>query len=81
MILRITAIEDSTLLEWIAEFANNIDESMWFLLLFMFELERQLAVVDLAEAAIWLLILLAIEMNISEWRGELLEKREDSEPA
>jgi hypothetical protein len=54
---------------------------MWFLLLFMFELERQLAVVDLAEAAIWLLILLAIEMNISEWRGELLEKREDSEPA
>jgi hypothetical protein len=69
------------LLEWIAEFANNIDESMWFLLLFMFELERQLAVVDLAEAAIWLLILLAIEMNISEWRGELLEKREDSEPA
>lgn len=30
---------ESTLLDWTAEFATSIDESAWFLLLFMFELE------------------------------------------
>ncbi len=29
----------STFLDWTSEFANSIDESAWFLLLFMFELE------------------------------------------
>lgn len=29
----------STFLDWTAEFANSIDESAWFILLFMFELE------------------------------------------
>ena len=29
----------STFLDWASEFANSIDESAWFLLLFMFELE------------------------------------------
>ena len=30
---------ESTFLDWTSEFANSIDESAWFLLLFMFELE------------------------------------------
>jgi len=30
---------DSTLFEWAREFATSIDESAWFILLFMFELE------------------------------------------
>lgn len=34
-----TLNEGSTLLEWTSEFANSIDETAWFLLLFMFELE------------------------------------------
>ena len=29
----------STFFDWTSEFANSIDESAWFLLLFMFELE------------------------------------------
>ena len=29
----------STFLDWTSEFANSIDETGWFLLLFMFELE------------------------------------------
>ena len=29
----------STFLDWTSEFATSIDESAWFLLLFMFELE------------------------------------------
>ena len=31
--------ESSTLLDWTSEFANSIDETAWFALLFMFELE------------------------------------------
>lgn len=34
-----TLHEGSTLLDWTSEFATSIDESAWFLLLFMFELE------------------------------------------
>ena len=30
---------ESTILDWMSEFATSIDESAWFLLLFMFELE------------------------------------------
>lgn len=30
---------ESTLLDWTSEFATSIDESAWFVLLFMFELE------------------------------------------
>lgn len=34
-----TLAADSTLLDWTSEFATSIDESAWFILLFMFELE------------------------------------------
>jgi len=34
-----TLTADSTFLDWTAEFATSIDESAWFILLFMFELE------------------------------------------
>jgi hypothetical protein len=34
-----TLTADSTFLDWTSEFATSIDESGWFLLLFMFELE------------------------------------------
>ncbi len=34
-----TLTADSTLLDWTNEFANTIDESAWFMLLFTFELE------------------------------------------
>ncbi len=34
-----TLTADSTFLDWTGEFATSIDESAWFLLLFMFELE------------------------------------------
>ena len=34
-----TLTADSTFLDWTREFATSIDESAWFLLLFMFELE------------------------------------------
>lgn len=34
-----TLHEGSTLLDWTSEFATSLDESAWFLLLFMFELE------------------------------------------
>ena len=34
-----TLTAESTFLEWASEFATSIDESAWFLLLFMFELE------------------------------------------
>mgnify|MGYP001815973124 CR=1 FL=1 len=34
-----TLTSDSTFLDWTAEFATSIDESAWFILLFMFELE------------------------------------------
>jgi len=34
-----TLTADSTFLDWTSEFATSIDESAWFLLLFMFELE------------------------------------------
>ena len=82
----------STILDWTSEFATTIDESAWFLLLFMFELEtnvvddkywkgwlvqdpmvsdmaglsleRDLAWVDLIEVVVWLQILLAIEIVV-----------------
>ena len=34
-----TLTADATFLDWTAEFATSIDESAWFILLFMFELE------------------------------------------
>jgi len=34
-----TLTADSTFLQWTSEFATSIDESAWFILLFMFELE------------------------------------------
>ena len=34
-----TLTADSTFLDWTSEFATSIDESAWFILLFMFELE------------------------------------------
>ena len=34
-----TLVSGSTFLDWTSEFATSIDESAWFLLLFMFELE------------------------------------------
>jgi len=41
----------STFLDWTSEFANSIDESAWFILLFMFELETYVLVDE--ECAGW----------------------------
>ena len=49
----------------------------WFVLLFMFELETYIAYLShwlyLCDELVWILGFVAIEMNVSEWRSELLE--------
>jgi hypothetical protein len=72
-----TLTAESSLFKWTAEFATSIDEMAWFVLLFMFELETYIAYLShwlyLCDELVWILGFVAIEMNISEWRSELLE--------
>ena len=66
----------STVLKWTGEFATTIDELGWFLLLFMFEIETY--IVDDEDWTGWIGGFAAIEMNVSQWRDELLGHKDNT---